>query len=64
MNVFSNFIPDKAVTFNEKDPRWKTSNWKDKLNWKKGIYKDDLKNGKTSYQYLQIKLSISSTSID
>ena len=40
---FLNFIPDKIVTFNNKDPTWITSNLKHKLNWKNGIDKDDLK---------------------
>ena len=52
MNVFFKFIPNKVV------PPWMTSNLKDKLNWKNGIYKDDLKNGKTNY-YLQLQHAIS-----
>ena len=57
MNVFSNFITNN-VYFNYIDPRWMTSNLKDKLNWKNGIYKDDLINGKTSYCYLQLQHAI------
>ena len=57
MNVFSNFITNN-VYFNYIDPRWMTSNLKDKLNWKNGIYKDDLINGKTSYCYLQLQHTI------
>ena len=34
MNVFSNFIPNKLVAFNEKDPLWMISNLRDKMNWK------------------------------
>ena len=30
MNVSSNFIPNKLVTFNDKDPPWMTSNVRDK----------------------------------
>ena len=45
MSVFSNFIPNKVIDFNGKDPSWMTLNLKDKL-------KDDLKNGRTIYNYL------------
>ena len=38
---FSNFISIELVTFNDKDSPWMTSNLRDKLNWKNGIYKDD-----------------------
>ena len=38
MNVFLNFIRIKLVTSNDKDSTWMTSNLKDKLNWKNGIY--------------------------
>ena len=36
------------ATSNDKDPPWMTSNLKNKLNWKNGIYKDGLKNSKTN----------------
>ena len=31
MNIFSNFIPNKLVTFNDKDPPWMTPNLRNKL---------------------------------
>ena len=40
MNIFSNFILNKLVTFNEKDPPWMTTNLRNKINWKNGIYKE------------------------
>ena len=40
MNVFSKFIPNKLVTFNDKDPLWMTSSLRDKINWENSIYKD------------------------
>ena len=36
-----------------------TSNWKDKLNWKNGVYKDDLKNSKTNYCCVQLQRAVS-----
>ena len=53
------FFPNKVVTFNDKDLTWMTSNLQDKLNWKNGIYNDDLKNCKTNYHYLQLQHAIS-----
>ena len=55
INVFSNFIPNKLVTFNDKDPPWMTSDLRDKINWKNSIYKDYLKNGKTNYHYIKLQ---------
>ena len=58
MNAFSNFIPNKLVTFNDKDPQWMTSNVRDKINWKNSIYNDYLKNGKTNYHYIKLQHGI------
>ena len=62
MNVFSNFIPNKLVTFNDKDPPWMTPNLRNKINWKNGIYKEYIKNGKTNCHYLQLQNAISEVS--
>ena len=58
MNVSSDFIPNKLVTFNDKDPLWMTSNLRDKMNWKNSVYKDYLKNGKTNYHYIKLQYAI------
>ena len=44
MNVFSNFIPNKFVTFNENDPPW-IRVFKKKIKWCNKIYKEFV-NGK------------------
>ena len=62
MNVFSSFIPNKLVTFNDKDPPWMTPNLRDKINWKNSIYKDYLKNGKTNCHYIKLQYAISEVS--
>ena len=61
MNVFSYFIP--KLTFNDKDPPWITPNLKNKINWKNGIHKDYIKNGKTNYHCLQLQNAISEVSL-
>ena len=63
MNVFSSFIPNKLATFNDKDLQWMTPNLRDKINWKNGIYKDYINNGKTNYHYLQLQNTISEVSV-
>ena len=62
MNAFSNFIPNKLVTFNGKDPFWMKPNLRNKINWKNGICKDYITNGKINYHYLQLQNSISEVS--
>ena len=62
INAFSNFIPNKLVTFNDKDPPWMTLNLRDKINWKNSIYKDYLKNDKTSCHYIKLQNAISEVS--
>ena len=62
INVFSIFIPNKLVTFNDKDPLWMISDLRDKINWKNSIYKDYLKNCKTNYHYIKLQYAISEVS--
>ena len=46
MNIFSNFVPNKFVTLNDRDPSWMTSNIKDKINYRNSIYRKYLKKGR------------------
>ena len=43
MNVFSNFVPNKFVTFNDRDLLWMTPNLNDKINYRNNIYREYLK---------------------
>ena len=63
MNVFSKFSPNKLVTFNDKDPPWMISDLRGKISWKNSIYKDYLKNGKTSYHCIKLQHSVSEVSV-
>ena len=40
MNVFSNFVPHKIVTFDDKYPPWITHYWKSQINWHNNIYQE------------------------
>ena len=55
MNVFSNFIPNKLVTFNDKDPPWMSEYLKNKIKWRNKIYAEYLNenNGSIDYTTLQ-----------
>ena len=39
MNIFSNFVPNKLVTFNDRDPPWMNDFVKNKIKWKHQKYK-------------------------
>ena len=58
MNVFSNFFPNKFVTFNDRDPPWMTSNIKDKVKYCNSIYREYLKKGKQQVDYMKLKNTI------
>ena len=48
MNIFSNYIPDRLVTIDGKDPPWMTEKIKNKILGKNYIYKSYACNGKTA----------------
>ena len=54
INIFSNFIPNKLVTFDDKDPPWMTEKLKKKMKWKHKVHRDYLKNGKTEADYMYV----------
>ena len=62
INIFSNFIPNKLVTFDDKDPPWMTEKLKEKIKWKHKVYRDYLKNGKTEADYMYVHHAISEVS--
>ena len=52
MNIFSNFIRNKYVTFNDKDPPWMTNYVKYKIHFKKCLYLKYLKHAKRNCDYI------------
>ena len=40
INIFSNFIPYKLVTFDDKDPPWMAEKLKEKIKWGHKVYWD------------------------
>ena len=55
LNIFSNFVPNKLVTFNDRDPPWMNNFVKNKIKWKHQIYKTYNKNGHTYRDYLKLE---------
>ena len=52
MNVFSNFIPSKLVTFNDKDPPWVSQYLKKKIEWCNKIYAKYLNENNRNVDYI------------
>ena len=51
INIFSNFIPNKIVTFNDQDPPWFGAKIKAKVELKNRVYKEYIKNGRPEDLY-------------
>ena len=53
LNVFINFVPNKVITCDDRDPPWINDNVKNKIIWKNSMYKNYKRNSKklrtTSY---------------
>ena len=62
MNVFSNFIPNKLVTFNDKDPPWMSEYLKKKIKWRNKIYAEYLNGKNESVDYITLKNVIAEVS--
>ena len=62
INIFSNFIPNKLVTFDDKDPPWMTEKLKEKIKWKHKVSRDYFKNGKIEANYMYVHHAITEVS--
>ena len=51
MNIFSNFIPNKTVTFNDQDPPWSGDKIKPRTELKNMVNKEYIKNGRSEDLY-------------
>ena len=54
MNIFSNFTPNKLVTFDDRDPPWMNDFVKSKIKWKNQLYKIYTENGYKYDDYLHV----------
>ena len=55
MNIFKNFIPNKILTFNDKDPPWINENVKHLIKIKNDILKLYFKNGRNANDFILLQ---------
>ena len=55
MNVFTNFIPNKIITCNDKDPPWINDFIRKKIEWKNQLYRNFNANGKTDNDFYVLR---------
>ena len=62
INILSYFIPNKLVTFDDKNPPWVTEKLKEKIKWKHKVYREYLKSSKTEAYYMYVHHAITEVS--
>ena len=58
LNIFINFVPNKIVTCNDKDPIWMNEKIKSKVKSKNQLYKVYIKNDRNKVDFLNLINSI------
>ena len=48
MNIFTNYIPTKHKSCDDQDPPWMNERAKSKIQQKKSLFRQHVKNGKTA----------------
>ena len=54
MNIFSDFAPNKLVTFDDSNPPWINDFIINKIKWKHQIYQTYIKSGRKDSDYVKI----------
>ena len=62
LNVFTNCVPNKVVTCDDRDPTWINDNIKSKIKWKNSTYKNYKRNGKKTEDYELLIKAVSEVS--
>ena len=60
LNIFTNFVPNKIITCNDKDPIWMNEKIKSKVKSKNQLYKVCIKNGRNEVDFLNLLLNLTS----
>ena len=58
LNIFRNFVPNKYVTFDDKDPVWMNENIKLKIKAKNKLYQEYVKKGRQETDFCALEESI------
>ena len=62
LSVFANFVPNKVITCDDRDPPWINDNIKNKIKWKNSMYKNYKRNGIKTEDYELLKKAVSDVS--
>ena len=62
LNVFTNFVPNKVITCDYRDPPWINDDIKNKIKWKNSIHKNYKRNGKKTEDYELLTKAVSEVS--
>ena len=55
LNVFRNYVPNKYITVDDKDPVWMNETIKSKIKTKNKLYKQDIENGRFESDFVFIE---------
>ena len=58
LNIFRNFVPNKYVTFDDKDPVWMNENIKSKIKAKNKLYQEYVKKGRQETDFCALEESV------
>ena len=62
LNVLTNFVPNKVITCDDRDPPWINENIENKIKWKNIKYKNCKRNGKKTEDYELLSKAVSEVS--
>ena len=62
LNVFANFVPNKVITCDDRDPPGINNNIKNKIIWKNSMYKNYKRNDKKTEDYELLTKAVSKVS--
>ena len=62
LNAFTNFVPNKVITCDDRDLPWINDNIKNKIKWKSRMYKNYKRNGKKTEDYELLTKAVSDVS--
>ena len=58
LNIFRNLVPNKYVTFDDKDPVWMNENIKSKIKAKNKLYQEYVKKGRQETDFCALEESV------
>ena len=62
LNIFTNFVPNKVIACDDRDPPWINDNIKNKIKWKNSMYKNYKRSCKKTEDYKLLVKAVSEVS--